>query len=79
MKQTTVRELKHETKKVLAMVEAGETIEVTRNNQPVAILMPTVQKKIEMPDFSARLKAIYGDHVMPTTWVEVMDYDRGDR
>ena len=79
MKTTSIRELKHDTKKVLALVEAGETVEVTRYNQTVAILSPVQKSVIKRPDFTARLKEIYGDKVLPTTATQMISEERGDR
>ncbi|HEX6339098.1 MAG TPA: type II toxin-antitoxin system prevent-host-death family antitoxin [Jiangellaceae bacterium] len=36
-----VRELRNHVSEVLRRVEAGETLEVTVNNRPVALLVPT--------------------------------------
>jgi prevent-host-death family protein len=38
--EATVRELNHQTAQVLARVEAGETVTVTKNGHPVAVLRP---------------------------------------
>jgi prevent-host-death family protein len=38
--EATSRELNQQTAQVLARVEAGETITVTRNGRPVAVLRP---------------------------------------
>ena len=38
--EATVRELNQRTAQVLARVEAGETVTVTKNGQPVAVLRP---------------------------------------
>ena len=38
--ETTVRELNQHTAQVLARVEAGEIVTVTRNGVPVAVLRP---------------------------------------
>ena len=38
--ETTARELNQHTAQVLARVEAGETVTVTKNGRPVAILRP---------------------------------------
>jgi prevent-host-death family protein len=38
--RTTARELNQQTAQVLARVEAGETVTVTKNGQPVAVLRP---------------------------------------
>lgn len=80
MKQTSIRELKHETSKVLAMVEAGETIEVRRRKQAVAVLSPPGRgKPVVKPDFAARLKEIYGDKVLETTGTDLIHEARGER
>ncbi len=38
--ETTARELNQQTAQVLARVEAGETVTVTKNGLPVAVLRP---------------------------------------
>lgn len=38
--ETTARELNRRTAQVLARVEAGETVTVTKNGHPVAVLLP---------------------------------------
>jgi len=40
MQQVPVRRLNQDTAAVLARVEAGETVEVTRNGRPVARIVP---------------------------------------
>jgi antitoxin (DNA-binding transcriptional repressor) of toxin-antitoxin stability system len=80
MKRTTIRKLKHETGKVLAMVEAGESVEVFRRKESVAMLTPVLRgKAMEMPDFAARLRRIYGERILETTGTEFMDESRGER
>lgn len=80
MKQTTIGELKHETSKVLAIVEAGEMVEVRRRNQPVAILSPPGRSKaVEKPDFAARMKEIYGDRVLESKGTDLVGEARGGR
>lgn len=79
MKRTTIRELKHETAAVLRRVAAGETIEVCRRNEPVALLSPVGrQSKIARPDFAARLRQIYGAALLPTTATELLSESRED-
>ncbi|MSU50689.1 MAG: type II toxin-antitoxin system prevent-host-death family antitoxin [Opitutus sp.] len=61
MKTTTIRELKHDTTTVLSWVAGGESVEVRRRGEPVAVLSPVKRKaRIARPDFVARLKTIYG-------------------
>lgn len=80
MKQTSIRELKHETSKVLAMVESGGTLEVCRRGKPVAVLSPPGRRrKMEKPDFAARLKELYGEQVLPTTGTDLITESRGER
>lgn len=79
MKSTTIRELKHGTSEVLSWVAQGETVEVRRRNQPVALLTPPPSPEhIERPDFIARLRDIYGDTVLPVTGTDLVAESRGD-
>jgi prevent-host-death family protein len=80
MKQTTIRELKHQTSKVLSVVESGTTLEVCRRGRPVAVLSPPGRRaKVEKPDFAARLREIYGDRILGSTGTEVVAETRGER
>ena len=80
MKQTTIRELKHATSKVLALVESGETVEVRRHKKPVAILSPPAKDRSpKQPDFAARLKEIYGEKFLESTGTELVNEARGER
>ena len=78
MRITTIRELKHDTTTVLSWVLGGETVEVRRRNQPVALLSPPRRPSIKRPDFGARLKAIYGRKALVTTGTELISISRGD-
>ena|SRR2546422_6131005 len=59
--QVTVRELARNTAEVLARVGRGETIEVTRNGEPVAMLSPP---EIEDVTIRGLIKA----GILPTDW-----------
>jgi len=79
MKITTIRELKHDTTTVLSWVAAGETVEVRRRNEPVALLSPPQRRRpVARPDFAARLKAIYGKTLLATTGTELISDTRGE-
>ena len=79
MKKATIRELKHETTAVLRRVAAGETVQVCRRNEPVAVLSPVQREApVVRPDFAARLREIYGDVVLPTTATDLISESRGD-
>jgi antitoxin (DNA-binding transcriptional repressor) of toxin-antitoxin stability system len=79
MKTTTIRELKHDTTTVLSWVAEGETVEVRRRNEPVALLSPPKRRfAVRRPDFAARLKAIYGKVVLKTTGTDIISEARGN-
>lgn len=42
--ETTARELNQQTAQVLARVQAGETVTVTKNGRPVAVMRPYGQE-----------------------------------
>jgi antitoxin (DNA-binding transcriptional repressor) of toxin-antitoxin stability system len=76
---TTVRELKHETSKVLSWVARGETVEVRRRRRPVARLSPPERPTtVRRPDFLARLKGAYGSKRLRTTGTSVVSESRGE-
>ena len=76
MKTTTIRELKHATTTVLSWVAGGESVEVRRRNEPVAILSPPKRRtRVVRPGFAAR--SIYGDRVLATTGTDLMAESRG--
>jgi len=80
MKKTSIRELKHATSSVLALVSGGQSIEVTKHNRVVAVLTPPGKaKKIVRPDFEARMKELWDDKVLKTSWHDLINEDRGER
>jgi antitoxin (DNA-binding transcriptional repressor) of toxin-antitoxin stability system len=80
MKHATIREIKHETSRVMSMVESGQSVEIRRRSKPIAILSPVVsQQAPAMPDFMARLRDIYGDQVLETTHTDLISEARGER
>lgn len=79
MKTTTIRALKHETGTVLSWVANGESVEVRRRHEPVAVLMPPKRKtRVARPDFAGRLRAAYGRSVLPTSGTELVSESRGE-
>jgi len=65
MKSASVREIQHHFRKVLAWVENGEEVLVTRRNKTVARLVPSapnILPDVPLPDFAARARAIWGSH-----------------
>ena len=79
MKTTTIRELKHDTTTVLSWVAQGESVEVRRRGEPVAVLSPRKRKTgVVRPDFLARLQTIYGSQVLSTTATDLVAESRGE-
>jgi antitoxin (DNA-binding transcriptional repressor) of toxin-antitoxin stability system len=68
MQSITLRQLR-DTRKVKAWLRAGVHIEVRERNEVIGDLVPRTPpakpNPVEWPDFEARLKAIYGDRVIP--------------
>ncbi len=81
MRAVNIRSLRHETVEIMEHVARGESLEIRRRNQPVAILKPFgAENKAPMrPDFRRRLRAIYGDQLLPETGTELLAEERGDR
>jgi antitoxin (DNA-binding transcriptional repressor) of toxin-antitoxin stability system len=81
MKTASVRQLRTEFPKVLAWVNAGQEVAITRRRKVVANLTPAgdaPKKKPVRPDFKARLKAIYGEAVIPVeTMAELLAENKG--
>jgi len=79
MKTTTIRELKHDTTTVLSWVAEGQTVEVRRRNEPVALLSPPTRRPVvRRPDFAARLRTIYGKRRLRVPATDLISESRGD-
>ena len=61
-----MRELQQNLKRVMARVERGETVEVTRRRQPVARLAPVkpTRPMAPWPDLKARRRSVFGNRVI---------------
>jgi antitoxin (DNA-binding transcriptional repressor) of toxin-antitoxin stability system len=68
MKTATIRQVRHDFSAVLAWVAEGEEVTVLNRTRPVARicpLRPQTPARVKMPDFAARVKAIFGDRRIP--------------
>ncbi len=65
MKTITVRELLRNHEQFVSIVQAGETVTVTKHEKPIYQMTPVKKRRAKMPDILGRLKAIYGDEVIP--------------
>ena len=69
MKTVNLRQLRHDFGSVLALLEQGETVEISKRGKTIALLSPPPPPKAPkaraLPDFTARLKRIFGDLIVP--------------
>ena len=76
----TVRELQKNLKRVLARVERGQTLQVTRRQRPVAVLTPPRVAVVEpWPDLDARARRVLGDRVISPAPSALIAGERGGR
>jgi prevent-host-death family protein len=77
----SVRELQQNLKRVMARVERGEVVEVTRRRRPVARLAPVKPSGpvSGWPDLEARTRAVFGDRIITPAGSDVVIEGRGDR
>lgn len=75
MKTATIRDLRYDFAKLEGWLSAGEEIQITKHNKPVATLLkakPVKKGHQPLPDFKARRKRIWGDRVFSAQEVEEM-------
>lgn len=77
----SVRELQQNLKRVLARVERGEVIEVTRRRRPVAHLMPLEGNPplSGWPDLEGRTRSVFGDRIIVPGGSDIIREDREGR
>jgi len=81
MKQATVRDVQHHLSKVLGWVAQGEEVQITRRNKLVAKLVSAHDNagSSELPDFSGRARAIWGDAPIGKSLSSIVVEDREER
>jgi prevent-host-death family protein len=81
MQKISIRELQRNLKRVLARVERGQVIEVTRRRRPVARLAPmrSGNPTAPWPDLDARVRAVFGKRVVTPGGADAVSEGRGDR
>lgn len=77
----SVRELQQNLKRVIARVERGETVEVTRRRTPVAHLAPVkpTRPMAPWPDLKARRRAVFGGRVVAPGGSDMVIEGRDDQ
>ena len=80
MKSASVRDVQHHLNQVLNWVEQGEEVQITRRNRPVAKLVPVREAGSgELPDFAARVRAIWGESPPGQELSSIIVQDREER
>jgi antitoxin (DNA-binding transcriptional repressor) of toxin-antitoxin stability system len=79
MKTVSVRDLRYRFPQVEARLREGEAIAITKRKRIIARLVPERSATRQMPDFGARLKAIYGSRVAKVSGAELVSLQRGER
>ena len=76
-----MRELQQNLKKVIARVERGETVELTKRRRVVARLVPAAEARPvpPWPDLEARARAVFGDRIITPSPSAQLIEDRGER
>jgi prevent-host-death family protein len=77
----SIRELQQNLKRVIARVERGQIVEVTRHRRPVARLAPIrpIGAVSPWPDLNARARAVFGGRLVIPGPSETVIEDRGER
>lgn len=70
----SVRELQQNLKRVMARVEPGQVIEVTRRRRPVVRLAPVRETVVPLPwpDLDARARTVFGNRVISPSTTELV-------
>ena len=66
MPNVNIRQLR-DTRKLKAWLRAGKTVELRDRNKVIGRIVPARKNDatVELPDFAARRKKIFGDRVLP--------------
>jgi antitoxin (DNA-binding transcriptional repressor) of toxin-antitoxin stability system len=77
MKKASIRDLRYSFPKIERLLRDGEEIQITKRRRVIARLVPErVFPRAELPNFLARLRAIYGDKVLEVSGAELLAEDR---
>ena len=79
MKTATIRQVRHDFSTVLTWVAEGEEVTVLNRTRPVARICPPRAQppaRLEMPDFAARAKAVFGNRMISNIVLEEREKSR---
>ncbi len=77
MKQASVRDLRYDFRKIERLLAQGQEIRITKRRKVIARLVPERAAALPaMPDFSGRMRKIFGDRIFARTGAEIIAEDR---
>ena len=77
MKRASVRDLRYAFKRIESLLRQGEEIQITKRRRVIGRLVPESEETVgKLPDFEARLRAIYGEKVLTVSGAELVSKDR---
>jgi antitoxin (DNA-binding transcriptional repressor) of toxin-antitoxin stability system len=76
MKTATVRDLRYDFPKIEELLSQGEEVQITKRGKVIGKVVPAKQERPPLPDFLGRIRAVYGNEMLPTTGAEVVRMDR---
>jgi antitoxin (DNA-binding transcriptional repressor) of toxin-antitoxin stability system len=77
MTKASVRDLRYEFKKIELLLRQGEEVQITKRRRVIARLVPeNAQSHPQLPNFRARIRAIYGDKVLAVSGADLVSEDR---
>jgi antitoxin (DNA-binding transcriptional repressor) of toxin-antitoxin stability system len=77
MKKASVRDLRYGFKKIERLLRQGEEIQITKRRRVIARLVPEgTADVVQLPDFLARLRSIYGENPLRVPGTELVAEDR---
>jgi antitoxin (DNA-binding transcriptional repressor) of toxin-antitoxin stability system len=77
MKKVSVSGLRNKFKEIERLLHRGEEIQITKRGQVIARLVPECgPDSARLPDFLARLRAIYGEKTLRVSGAELVAEER---
>lgn len=76
MKRASIRDLRYDFPKIERLLREGEEIQITKRRRAIGRLVPEQANSRQMPDFSARLRGLYGDKVLKVSGDELIAKER---
>lgn len=76
MKSVSIRDLRYDFPKVERLLREGSEVQITKRRTVIARLLPEQRAAKGLPDFLGRMKAVYGEELLPTSGADVVREDR---